>query len=151
MRQNIYIRSPYLSRLSWGGKLSKKWQFALSASDLCPNWAKSAAPTVHLALGTCTNVHLAPAHCSWETCSIHRSRCGTRSLDKVGHIGNLLPLFSPDFAKICPNSRSTMRRYVIAAGNFRTSKAISLTVCVIYETILIAWLVLNYQQKNDDA
>ena len=33
------------------------------------------------------------AHCSWETCSIHRSRCGTRSLDKVGHIGNLLPLF----------------------------------------------------------
>ena len=79
--------------------------------------------------------HLAPAHCSWETCSIHRSRCGTRSLDKVGHIGNLLPLFSPDFAKICPKSRPTMRRYVIAAGNFRTSKAISLTVCVIYETI----------------
>ena len=53
-------------------------------------------------------------------------------LDKVGHVGNLLPLFEREFAKICQKRRLTMRRYIIADGYILTSKAASLTVHVMY-------------------
>ena len=49
-------------------------------------------------------------------------------LDKVGHVGNLLPLFEREFAQICQKRRLTMRRYINADGNILTSKAASLTV-----------------------
>ena len=60
-----------------------------------------------------------------------------RPLDKVGHIGNLLPLFcivlQREFAKFCPKSGLTMRRYINAAGNIPTSKADGLTAHVMYD------------------
>ena len=53
-------------------------------------------------------------------------------LDKVGHVGNLLPLFEREFAQICQKRRLTMRRYINADGYILTSKDASLTVHVMY-------------------
>ena len=54
---------------------------AVSGSE-CAKLVQIQSPNVHFFSGT-----------SWENWSIHPSGCDMRPLDKVGHIGHLLPLF----------------------------------------------------------